>query len=59
MGQQDNERAMALDDFLTETMTILSTEPDVQQILVEKVKLLRFAEAEGSYDKVFTMLSGH
>ena len=59
MGQTDSETAMPLDDFLTEVMTILQTQPEVTQICVEGVKFLRFAEANGAYDSVLGMLSGH
>ena len=59
MGQQDSEQAMPLEDFLTETMTILQTQPEAEEILVENVKLLRFAEANGSYSNILAMLSGH
>ncbi len=59
MGQQDSEQAMPLEDFLTETMTILRNQPEAEEILVENVKFLRFAEANGSYGDVLAMLSGH
>jgi uncharacterized oxidoreductase len=58
LGQQDSEQAMPLDDFLSEVMTILQTQPDVGQIIVDNVKYLRFAEAGGAYDKVLSLLSG-
>ncbi|MQA83378.1 MAG: SDR family NAD(P)-dependent oxidoreductase [Streptosporangiales bacterium] len=54
----DNERAMPLEDFLSETMSLLESQPDAQQILVERVKRQRFAEANGTYDQVFVMQSG-
>src|ERR1022692_3779368 len=58
LGQQDSEQAMPLDDFLSEVMTILQTQPDVEQIIVDNVKFLRFAEVGGTYDKVLSLLSG-
>ncbi|TMR22273.1 SDR family NAD(P)-dependent oxidoreductase [Nonomuraea turkmeniaca] len=57
-GNTDNDRAMPLDDFLSEVMTLLASEPDAQQILVERVKRQRFAVANGVYDKVLAMQSG-
>jgi short-subunit dehydrogenase involved in D-alanine esterification of teichoic acids len=51
----DNENAMPLEDFLSETMSLLESEPDAQQILVERVRRQRFATANGDYDKVFAM----
>ena len=59
LGQQDDERAMPLEDFLTETMTLLQTQPDAKEILVEPVKFLRNAPSNGSYDKVLDLLSSH
>lgn len=58
MGSENNERAMPLDDFLSETMTLLETQPDAEQILVERVKRQRFAEANGTYAEVLAMQSG-
>lgn len=57
MGQQDNEHAMPLEDFLTETMDLLQAHANAKEILVENVKFLRHATADGSYDDVLTMLS--
>ncbi|MCW6007277.1 SDR family oxidoreductase [Micromonospora sp. CPCC 205371] len=57
MGQQDNEQAMPLDEFLTETMTLLDAQPDAKEIVVERAKFARHAEANGTYDQVLTMLT--
>ncbi|WP_129667937.1 SDR family oxidoreductase [Phytoactinopolyspora endophytica] len=54
----DNEQAMPLDEFISETMSLLGTQPDAEQILVERVKRQRFAEATGTYDEVFAMQAG-
>lgn len=54
----DNERAMPLDQFVAEAMSLLDSQPDAQQILVERVKRQRFAEATGTYDEVFAMQAG-
>lgn len=54
----DNERAMPLDDFLAEAMSLLESQPDARQILVERVKRQRFAEANGTYDEVFALQAG-
>ncbi|MEU5346125.1 MULTISPECIES: hypothetical protein [unclassified Streptomyces] len=59
MGQQDSAQTMPLEDFLSEVMTLLRTRPDAREILVENVKPLRHAEANGAYDSVLAMLSGH
>ncbi len=59
MGQEDSEHAIPLEDFLTEVMTILETQPDADEILVETVKFLRHAEATGNYDTVLGLLSSY
>ena len=57
MGQQDNEQSMPLDEFLTETLTLLEAQPDAKEIVVETAKFARYAEANGTYEQVLTMLS--
>ena len=51
--QASDPHAMPLKDFITEVMNILKTSPDVTEICVERVKPLRFAEANGGYDGLF------
>jgi uncharacterized oxidoreductase len=57
MGQQDNEQAMPLEEFLTEALTLLDAQPDAKEIVLENAKFARYAEANGTYDQVLTMLS--
>ena len=54
-AQAADPRAMPLNDFLAEVMMILKTQPTVTEVLVERVKPLRFAEQNGSekYDAFF------
>jgi short-subunit dehydrogenase involved in D-alanine esterification of teichoic acids len=59
MGQQDSPTAMPLEAFLDEVMGLIESQPDAAEILVENVKFLRFATANGSYDQVLGMLSAH
>jgi uncharacterized oxidoreductase len=49
MGSQQasDPRAMPLADYLNETINILKTQPDVAEVLVERVKPLRFSEQNG------------
>jgi uncharacterized oxidoreductase len=49
MGAQQaaDPRAMPLKDFITETINLIQTQPNVEEILVERVKPLRFAEQNG------------
>jgi uncharacterized oxidoreductase len=45
---------MPLKDFIAETINILKSSPGSTEICVERVKPLRFAEANGGYDAFFT-----
>lgn len=58
MGSENDERGMPLDDYLSEGIALLQAQPDAEQILVERVKRQRFAEADGAYDTVLAMQSG-
>ena len=55
MGEQQasDPNAMPLKEFITEVMSILQTSPEATEICVERVKPLRFAEANGGYDNFF------
>jgi short-subunit dehydrogenase involved in D-alanine esterification of teichoic acids len=56
-GQRDSSFAMPLDDFVSEVMSILESEPEATEIQVERVKFLRYGEARGDYDKVVETLN--
>lgn len=56
-GQESDEHAMPLDDFLTETLDLLHAEPAPDEVIVERAKFLRTAEATGNYDNALEMLS--
>ena len=56
-GHAENPNSMPLDDFIAESLELLKANPDAKEILVERVKFLRNAEASGNYDKVFGMLN--
>ncbi|MGH3635932.1 SDR family oxidoreductase [Mycobacterium sp.] len=45
--------AMPLDDYIAETMTLLQTQPQADEIIVERVKRFRFAERDGHYDEIY------
>jgi uncharacterized oxidoreductase len=57
-GQEDNEQAMPLDAFADETISLLESEPDAHEILVENVKFMRYAEVRGNYDDVVALMNG-
>lgn len=46
-------RAMPLDEYIAETISLLETHPEADEIIVERVKPLRFAERDGRYDEVY------
>ena len=56
-GQETNEVAVPLDDFVSEVMALLEAGPDAKEILVERVKFLRYGEARGDYDQVVATLN--
>ena len=58
MNQQDSDMAMPLKEYLDEVISLLEADPKAEQILVERVKWQRNAEAEGRYSDVLGVLSG-
>ncbi|MDQ0408389.1 SDR family NAD(P)-dependent oxidoreductase [Streptomyces sp. NBC_01723] len=56
-GQEDNEHAMPLDEFVAEVVGLIEAEPDAREIQVERVKFLRYGEARGDYDQVVAALN--
>lgn len=59
MGQTDDPNALPLDEFLSETMELIKTQPEAKEILVERVKMLRYAEVNGNYEQVLGLLAAH
>ncbi|MFE6236127.1 SDR family oxidoreductase [Cellulosimicrobium sp. NPDC057862] len=56
-GQRESAFAMPLDEFVSEVVDLLRTRPDEHEILVERVKFLRYGEARGDYDEVVRVLN--
>ena len=54
-GQAEAEWAMPLDEFLTEVMSLLPAAD--REILVERVKPLRFSEQSGQHDELVRQLA--
>lgn len=54
---RSNSNAMQLDAYISESMALLQANPEAEEICVEKVKLLRNAEAKGEYRAVFNRLN--
>lgn len=57
-GQATREGYMPLTEFIDETMALLNRQPTPPEILVDRVKPLRHAEAESRFDAVLEMLNG-
>lgn len=55
-GQATRDGYQPLDEFITEAMALLAHQPGSPEILVERVKVLRHAEAEGRFDQALAML---
>ncbi|WLH15471.1 SDR family oxidoreductase [Pseudomonas hefeiensis] len=59
LGQENDEHAMPLEEFLNEIFELLKISPTPQELVVERAKPLRFAEASGSHSEVLKMLAGY
>ena len=55
--QANDPNAMPLDEYVAETMDILGREPDVKEVLVQRVQAQRFAEQRGEYDAFFQRMN--
>ncbi|WFE29858.1 SDR family NAD(P)-dependent oxidoreductase [Solwaraspora sp. WMMD791] len=56
-GHETSEAAMPLDEFADEVMDLIKADPQAREILVERVKFLRYAEVRGDYDQVVATLN--
>jgi uncharacterized oxidoreductase len=56
-GQETSEFAMPLEDFITEVMSLLESQPDATEIQVERVKFLRYSEVRGDYEQTVATLN--
>ncbi|MDT0157639.1 SDR family NAD(P)-dependent oxidoreductase [Microbacterium sp. ARD32] len=56
-GHQDDPSAMPLDEYVDEVMGLLRSQPDAAEILVERVKFLRFGEVRGDQQQVIEVLN--
>lgn len=57
--QANDPAAMPLQAYIDETMSLLQQQPTPEEVLVERVKFLRNAEAEGRYAQAFAALNSH
>jgi uncharacterized oxidoreductase len=51
--QLTDPRAMPLNEFITEVMDILTNQPTVEEVVVERCKPLRYAAEHGNADMLF------
>jgi uncharacterized oxidoreductase len=57
LNQENDERSMPLDEYLTETVDLLQKHPDADEILVDRVRFLRDAERENRYDQTIQLVN--
>ena len=55
--QVNDPNAMPLDEFITEVMDILTNQPTVEEVVVERCKPLRYAAENGNVDTMFQQLN--
>jgi uncharacterized oxidoreductase len=48
-----NPTAMPCDEYVAETMRLLQTQPQADEIVAERAKGFRFAERDGTYDDIY------
>jgi short-subunit dehydrogenase involved in D-alanine esterification of teichoic acids len=58
-GQSQVENFYPLQDYITDTWAILSTQPDVTEVIIDRVKPLRYAEVENRYAATVDALNSH
>ena len=51
--QKTDPRAMPLGEFIDEVMSILKTQPNATEVIVERCKPMRFAEKTGQFDSLY------
>jgi uncharacterized oxidoreductase len=56
-GDRADPNAMPLDAFVAEAMALLESQPQASEILVKRVEPLRFAQRDGTYDKVYAAIN--
>lgn len=56
-GHNDDPYAQPLDEFADEVLSLFASQLDAKEILVERVKPLRFSAVNGTYDETVAMLN--
>ena len=52
-GYFQDPKAMPLPEFIAEVIGILESEPEVEEVVVERCKPIRFAAERGTFDQIF------
>lgn len=52
-GQSANPQALPLNEYIAETMRLLAEHPEAGEIVIERVKFLRYAERENRHEATF------
>ncbi|MGI4758131.1 MAG: SDR family oxidoreductase [Janthinobacterium lividum] len=55
--QKSDPMAMPLDEYIAETFSILQSQPDAAEVLVERVRPLRFAAENGNHEGMLQKLN--
>ncbi|BEL06593.1 SDR family NAD(P)-dependent oxidoreductase [Actinoplanes sichuanensis] len=58
-GQREDPTSMPLDEYISEVVELISTQPEATEIQVERVRFLRYAEVRGDYDQVVALVNRH
>lgn len=56
-GHDESPVAMPLDEYADEVMALLEADPDAHEVLVERVRFLRYGEVRGDYADVVAALN--
>jgi uncharacterized oxidoreductase len=52
-GQDYGPDVMSLDAFVAETVSLLHSQPDAAEVVVDAARRVRFAARDGHYDEIF------
>jgi short-subunit dehydrogenase involved in D-alanine esterification of teichoic acids len=58
-GGSQVEAFLPLEDYIDETLKLLAEQPDATEIVVERVKPLRYSEVNGAYEQTVAMVNSH
>jgi len=56
-GAQDDAHGMTVGTFIDEALTLLSADPEADEIVVDRARFLRFAERRDEYEEVYAAVN--